>query len=98
VRKIKLKCVNNENKNTVINNRMISTIETPPKSNYRSTRNYRFNKEGIPYTVIQNCSPYAIWTNRNENMGYAEHPTEELKSENLDSCSKFIKEVCINSV
>jgi hypothetical protein len=33
------------------------------------------------YAVIQNCSPYAIWIERNDPMGYAENHTEEEKSE-----------------
>ncbi len=68
---------------------MIATIETPLSLITGPPGIIRFNKEGIAYMVIQNCSPYAMSMDRNENMGYAEHHTEELKSENLDSCNKF---------
>jgi hypothetical protein len=44
----------------------------------------KFDTEGVAYTVIQNCSLYAIWIERNDPMGCADHHMEENKSEKLD--------------
>ena len=60
----------------------------------------KFENEGIAYSVIQNCSPYAIWIERNDPMGYAEHHTEEAKAEKLDRkfVATLLKEVTVSSV
>jgi hypothetical protein len=33
-------------------------------------------KDGIAYTVTQNCAPYAIWIKRIDPIRFAEHHTE----------------------
>jgi hypothetical protein len=48
----------------------------------------KFDNKDIAYTVIQNCTPYQIWIERNDPLVFAKHHTEEAKSERLDK--KFI--------
>jgi hypothetical protein len=76
---------------------MIATIETPHSLNTGSPGLIRFNKDGIAYKVIQNCSPNFKWIDWNEAMGYAKHHTETDKSEKLDGkfVANFLK-LCVN--
>ncbi len=83
-RKIKLKCVNEENVKIGQTNTMIATISTPHSLITGPPGLIKFDKEGIAYAVIQNCSPSAIWIERDEPVGFAEHHTEENKTEKLD--------------
>jgi hypothetical protein len=66
------------------NNQMIATINTPHSLITGPPGIIKFDKEGIAYTVIQNCAPCSIWIERNDLQGFAEHHTEEAKAENLD--------------
>jgi hypothetical protein len=59
-RKIKLRCMDNDNKSIGINNEMIATIETPLSLIVGPPGIIKFDKDGIAYTVIQNCTSYAI--------------------------------------
>jgi hypothetical protein len=99
-RKVKLKCIDNNNAKIGMSNTMIATISTPHSLITGPPGLIKFNKEGVAYAVIQNCSPFAIWIERNDPMGYAEQHTEEQNSERLDK--KFLahrlKDVTINSV
>ncbi len=99
-RKVKLKCVNDENVRIGQSNTMIATISTPHSLISGPPGLIRFDKEGIAYGVVQNCSPYAIWIERNEPMGYAECHTEEAGTEKLDKkfIAHLLKDVTINSV
>jgi hypothetical protein len=98
-RKVKLKCVNNENVKIGKSNTMIVTISTSHSLISGPPGLIKFDKEGIAYTVVQNCSPFAIWKERSEPMGYAEHYMEEARAEKIDK--KFIihllKDVTVNS-
>ena len=60
-RKIRLKCVNEENKKMGITNTMIATIDTPHSLITGPPGLIKFDNQGIAYSVIQNCSPYGIW-------------------------------------
>jgi hypothetical protein len=99
-RKIKLKCVNDDDVKIGLSNTMIATISTPHSLIGGPPGLIKFDKEGVAYTVVQNCSPYAIWIERNDPMGYAEHHTEEVKSEKLDKkfLAHLLKDVTINSI
>jgi hypothetical protein len=79
---------------------MIATISTPHNLISGPPGLIKFDKEGVAYTVIQNCSPYAIWIKRNDPMGFAEQHTEEEKAEKLDKkfLAYFLKDVTINSI
>jgi hypothetical protein len=59
-RKIKLNCVNEENVRIGQSNTMIATILTPHSLITGPPGLISFDKEGIAYAVVQNCSPYAI--------------------------------------
>ncbi len=83
-RKVRLKCVNDEDVKIGVSNTMIATISTPHSLLSGPPGIIKFDKDGVAYSVIQNCSPYAIWVERNDPMGYAEFYTEEAKSEKLD--------------
>jgi hypothetical protein len=74
-RKIKLKCVDDEEEKIGISNTMIATISTPHSLITGPPGLIQFDKEGVAYAVIQNCSSYAIWIEQNDPMGYAEHHT-----------------------
>jgi hypothetical protein len=99
-RKIKLKCVNEENSKIGQSNTMIATISTPHSLITGPPGLIQFDKEGTAYAVVQNCSPYAIWIERDDPMGYAELHTEGQKSEKLDKkfLAHLLKDVTINSV
>jgi hypothetical protein len=79
---------------------MIATISTPHSLISGPPGLIKFDQEGIAYTVVQNCSPYAIWIERNEPMGYAEHYMEEAKAERLDKkfIANLLKDITMNSV
>jgi hypothetical protein len=79
---------------------MIATISTPHCLITGPPGLIQFDKEGIAYAVVQNCSPYAIWIERNDPMGYAEHHPEEKISEKLDKkfLAHLLKDVTINSI
>jgi hypothetical protein len=55
-RKVKLKCINEENKTMLINN----IIETPHSLITGLPGLIKLNKDGIAFLVIQNCTHYAI--------------------------------------
>ena len=99
-RKIRLKFVNEENVRIGQSNTMIATISTPHSLITGPPGLIKFDKEGIAYAVVQNCSPYAIWIDRNDPMGYAEFHTEEQQSEKLDKkfLAHLLKDVTINSI
>ena len=82
------------------NNTMILTIDIPRSLITGPPGIIKFDNESIAYTVIQNCSPYAIWIERNDPMGYAEDHTEEAKAEKLDRkfVANLLKEVTISNV
>jgi hypothetical protein len=63
---------------------MIITIYTPYSLITGPPGIIKFHNQGIDYTVIQNCAPYAIWMERNDPNEFMEHHTEEAKSEKLD--------------
>jgi hypothetical protein len=56
-RKIKLKCVNDEDVKIGQSNTMIATISTPHSLITGPPGLIQFDKEGVAYTVVQNCSP-----------------------------------------
>jgi hypothetical protein len=64
-KKVKLKCVNNENVRIGQSNTMIATISTPYSLISGPPGLIKFDGEGIAYSVVQNCSPYTIWIERN---------------------------------
>ncbi len=99
-RKVRLKCVNEEDVKIGMSNTMIATISTPHSLLSGPPGIIKFDQEGIAYSVIQNCSPHAMWIERNDLMGYAEIYTEEDKSEKLDTkfVAHLLKDVTINSV
>jgi hypothetical protein len=68
-RKVKLKCVNVENVRIEQSNTMIATISTPHSLISGPPGLIKFDQEGVAYAVVQNCSPYAIWIERNDPMG-----------------------------
>ena len=86
-RKVKLKCVDDEDQRIGSNNTMIATIHTPHSLITGPPGLIKFDKEGLACAVIQNCSPYSIWIERNDPLGYAEHHTEEKQTEKLDNDS-----------
>jgi hypothetical protein len=79
---------------------MIATISTPHSLITGPPGLIKFDKEGIAYGVVQNCSPYAIWIDRNDPMGYEEFHTEEQQSEKLDKkfLAHLLKDITINSI
>ena len=79
-----MKCVKKSNLAIGINNQMIATIDSPHSLINGPPGIIEFNKEGIAYTVIQNCAPYSMWIERNNSLGFAEQHTEEAKSKKLD--------------
>jgi hypothetical protein len=99
-RKVRLKCVNHEDVKIGVSNTMIATISTPHSLLSGPPGLIKFDQDGVAYNVIQNCSPYAIWIERNEPMGHAEFYTEEARSEKLDKkfITHLLKDVTINSV
>jgi hypothetical protein len=99
-RKIKLKCVNDENVKIGQSKTMITTISTPHSLITGPSGLIKFDTEGVAKAVVQNCSPYAIWIERNDPMGYAEHHTEEKRSEKLNKkfLAHLLKDVTINSI
>ena len=56
---------------------MIASISTPHILITGPPGLIKFDKEEVAYTVIQNCSPYSIWIERNDPLGYAEQHNEE---------------------
>jgi hypothetical protein len=82
--KKKKKYLNQENKSIGINNPMIAIIDTPHSLITGPPGIVKFDNAGIAYTIIQNCAPYPIWIEINYPLGFAEHHTEEVKSEQLD--------------
>jgi hypothetical protein len=99
-RKIKLKCVNDEDVKIGQSNTMKVTISTPHSLITGPPGLKQFNKEGVAYRVVHNCSPYTIWIERNDPMGYAEHHTEDKRSEKLDKrfVAHLLKDVTINGI
>jgi hypothetical protein len=89
-RKVKLKCVNDENVKIGLSNKMIATISTPHSLIIGPPGLIKFDKEGVAYAIVQNCSPYTIWIEINYLMGYAGHHTEEQNLEKLDKNSWHI--------
>ncbi len=79
---------------------MIATISTPHSLVTGPPGLIQFDREGIAYAVVQNCSPYAIWIERDDPMGFSEHHTEEKRSEKLDKkfLAHLLKDVTINSI
>ena len=79
---------------------MIATIQTPHSLITGPPGLIKFDKEGVACAVIQNCSPYTIWIERNDPLGYAEHHTEESNTEKLDKrfLVKLLQEVRIGSI
>ena len=79
---------------------MIATIHTPHSLITGPPGLIKFDKEGVACAVIQNCSPYAIWIERNDPLCYDEHHTEEKQTEKLDKrfLSKLLQEVRIDSI
>jgi uncharacterized protein YbdZ (MbtH family) len=63
---------------------MIATISTPHSLITGPPDLIQFDKEGRAYAVVQNCSPYAIWNECDDPMGFAIYHTEEKRSEKLD--------------
>jgi hypothetical protein len=61
------------------NNSMIATIETPHRLIIDSLGLIKFNKDRLVFSVIKNCSPYAIYIERNDLMGFAEIHNKEAK-------------------
>jgi hypothetical protein len=49
-----------DNKSIGISNKKIATIDSPNSLITGPPSIIKFDKEGIVYTVIQNCAPYAI--------------------------------------
>jgi hypothetical protein len=74
----------NDKKSIGISNEMIATIETLHSLITWPPGIIKFDKDEIAYTVIHNCAPYAIWIERNDPIGFAEHHTEQHKSKKLD--------------
>ncbi len=99
-RKVKLKCVNEENIKIGQTNTMIATISTQHSLITGPPGLIKFDKEGVAYAVIQNCSPSAIWIERDEPVGFAEHHTNENETEKLDKkfVAHLLKDVTINSI
>jgi hypothetical protein len=99
-RKIKLRCMNNDNKLIGINNHIITTLDTLHSLITGPPGIIKFDKDGIAYTAIQNCAPYVKWIERNDPIGFAEHHTEQAKSKKLDKkfVASLIQQVSINSV
>jgi hypothetical protein len=60
----------------------------------------KFEKEGIAYSVIQNCAPYPIWMESNDPIRFAENHIEEAGSEKLDNkfVASLMQQVTINSI
>jgi hypothetical protein len=98
-RKMKFKCVNDENNRVGQSNTMIATISTPHSLISGPPGLIKFNQEGVAYAVVQNCSPYAIWIERNDPIGYAEPYMEEARAEKLDKklLAHLLKDVTVNS-
>jgi hypothetical protein len=59
-KKVKLKFVSDDNKTIDLINTMTATFETPYNLITGPPGIIKFDKDGITYSVIQNCSPYAI--------------------------------------
>jgi hypothetical protein len=84
-KKNKTKMLHEEKKSIGINNTVIATIDTVHSLITGPPGIVEFHKEDIAYTVIQNCAPYLILIERiGPLLGFAEHHTEEAKSEQLD--------------
>ena len=56
-RKVKLKCVNEENVKIRLSNTMLATISTPHSLITGQPGLIKFDKKGVAYAVVQNCSP-----------------------------------------
>ncbi len=89
-----------DNKSIGISNEMIATIDAPNSLITGPPGIIKFDKEGIAYTVIQNCAPCAIWIEKTDQVGFAKHHTEEAKSEKLDTKYVFhlMQQVSISSI
>ncbi len=86
-RKIKLKCMEDDNKSIGIYNEMLATIDTPHSHITGPPSIIKFDTDGTAYTIIQNCAPYVIWIERNDPLGFVEHHTEHKSK-------KWIKSLC----
>jgi hypothetical protein len=82
IKKIKLKCVDDNNQKIELNNMMIANILTPHNLISGPLEVFKFYKEGIAFAVIHYCSLYTIWNEINDPMGFAEHRIEEKTQEN----------------
>jgi hypothetical protein len=92
--------VNDDNQKIGLNNTIIATILSPHSLITGPPGLNKFEMEVVENAVVQNCSPYAIWIDRNDSMGFAEHHNEEKISEKLDErfLSKLLQEISINSI
>jgi hypothetical protein len=78
---------------------MIAVIYTPHSLISGPPGLIKFDQEGVAYAVVQNCSPYSVWIERNDPMGYAEHHTEKATAEKVDKkfIANLLRDVTINS-
>ena len=97
---IKLKCYSDKHVKMGHNEEMICNIDTGHTLLTGPPGMIRFNKEGVAYTVIQNCGPFSMDIDRNDVLGSAELIEKTAKKEKLDH--KFIsalkEEITISSV
>ncbi len=59
---------------------MIATIDTLHNLITDPPGIFKFDKDGIAHSVIQDCAQYAIWIESNDPIGNAEHHTEQANS------------------
>ncbi len=80
MQKVKLKYVNNDNQKIGLSNTMVATILTPQSRITGPPSLIKFDKEGIAYAVLKNCSTYLIWIERND-----QHMGKSWLSTDLDN-------------
>jgi hypothetical protein len=56
-RKVRLKCLNDEDVKIGVSNTMIATISTPHSLLLGPPGIIKFDRDGVAYGIIQNCSP-----------------------------------------
>jgi hypothetical protein len=80
---------------------MIVIILTPYSTITDQPGLIKFDKEGVAYSVVQNCCQYAIWIQRNDPMGFPELYTEEKNSEKIcvkTACKKWASTVSTKKI
>ncbi len=79
---------------------MIATIHTPHNLIIGPPGIIKFDKEGITYTFIQNCTAYSMWIERNGPQGFVKHLMEKARSKKLDKkfAASLMQQVTISSI